>query len=410
MTSRQATSEATAPRRGLSAGARTVLILAVTSLFTDVSSEMTLNVLPLYLTGTLGVSFAAVGLIEGIAESTASLLRLVAGQLSDRLPRRVPVVVAGYGLSALTKPLFALSAGAASAGLLRFADRVGKGIRTPARDALLAGAAAEGRRGFAFGIHRAADSTGAVLGVLSAAAVVALAGGTLDGSTFRTVVLIAAVPALIAVAVLLLIREQPHARATATSTVAAVLPPLGAVAQRRFLIAVAVFAIGNSSDAFIVLRLVDLGAGVSMALVLLAVMHASHVLFAVPGGALSDRVGRRGVLVGGYLAFALVYGGLGLVGSLPAAAVLLVLYGGYYGVTDGVSRAYLADLAPAATRGGAFGWYHMVVGLGALPASLVAGTLWMQFGPPAAFLWGSLCAVLATLVLVSVPAPARAEA
>lgn len=396
------------PRRGLSAGARTVLILAVTSLFTDVSSEMTLNVLPLYLTGTLGVSLAAVGLIEGVAESTASLLRLFAGQLSDCLPRRLPVVIAGYGLSAITKPLFALSAGAASAGLLRFADRVGKGVRTPARDALLAGAAAEGRRGFAFGVHRAADSTGAVLGVLSAAAVIALAGGTLDAATFRTVVLVAAVPAFIAVAVLLLIREP--SRAAVASSSGTLLPPLGPVSQRRFVLAVAIFALGNSSDAFIVLRLVDLHAGVSTALILLAVMHASHVILAIPGGALSDRVGRRGVLVGGYVAFALVYGGLGLVGSLPAAAVLLVLYGGYYGVTDGVSRAFLADLSPAATRGGAYGWYHTVVGVGALPASVIAGTLWMQYGPAAAFLWGSLCAVLATAVLASVRAPATAEA
>lgn len=394
-------------RRGLSAGARTVLILAVTSLFTDVSSEMTLNVLPLYLTGTLGVSLAAVGLIEGVAESTASLLRLFAGQLSDRLPRRLPVVVAGYGLSAVTKPLFALSAGATTAGLLRFADRVGKGIRTPARDALLAGAAAEGHRGFAFGVHRAADSTGAVLGVLAAAAVVTLAGGVLDAATFRAVVLIAAVPAFIAVAILLMIREP--SRAAVGSSSGAILPPLGPAAQRRFVLAVAIFALGNSSDAFIVLRLVDLHASVPMALVLLAVMHAAHVLVAIPGGALSDRVGRRGVLVGGYVAFALVYGGLGLVGSLPAAAVLLVLYGGYYGVTDGVSRAFLADLSPAGSRGGAYGWYHTAVGVGALPASVIAGTLWMQYGPAAAFLWGSVCALLATAVLVSVRAPAVAE-
>ena len=386
----------------LTPGARTVLVLAMTSLLTDVSSEMTLNVLPIYLAGTLGVSMATVGLIEGIAESTASLVRLFAGRLSDRLPRRLPVVIAGYGLSAVTKPLFALAAGAGTAGLLRFADRVGKGVRTPPRDALLAGAAAEGRRGFAFGVHRAADSTGAVLGVLSAALVIAIAGGALSAGTFRVVVLIAAVPALLAVAVLLLIREAPHTPAPVAAGVEVVLPPLGSSSQRRFLIAVAIFAIGNSSDAFIVLRLIDLSATPVMALVLLAVMHAAHVLVAIPGGSLSDRVGRRKVLFGGYLAFALVYGGLGFVESLPAAAVLLVLYGAYYGVTDGVSRAFLADLAPAATRGGAYGWYHMAVGLGALPASVVAGALWTQYGPGPAFLWGSFCAVLAMIVLATV--------
>lgn len=406
MTAGPAAPGATSPGR-LGAGARTVLLLAVTSLFTDISSEMTLNVLPLYLTGTLGVSMVAVGLIEGIGESTASLLRLVAGQLSDRAPRRLPFVVGGYGLSAITKPLFAFAGGPLAAGLLRFADRVGKGIRTPPRDALLAGAASEGRRGFAFGVHRAADSSGAVLGVLAAAGVVALTGGTLDAATFRFVVLVAGVPAILAVAVLVLIRE-PAKAPSATST--EVLPPLGPRAQRRFLLAIGIFAVGNSSDAFIVLRLVDLQASVPMALVLLAVMHGAHVLMAIPGGALSDRIGRRVVLVGGFVAFALVYGGLGMVQSLPLAAVLLVLYGGYYGVTDGVSRAYLADLAPAGGRGGAYGWYHMVVGLGALPASVIAGFLWSAAGPAAAFLWGSTCALIATAVLVSIPAPARAEA
>ncbi|MSP22529.1 MAG: MFS transporter [Dehalococcoidia bacterium] len=388
-------------RRRLTPGTRTVLVLAMTSLLTDVSSEMTLNVLPIYLAGTLGVSMATVGIIEGVAESVASLVRLFAGRLSDRLPRRLPVVIAGYGISALTKPLFAFASGAVPAGLLRFADRVGKGVRTPARDALLAGAAAEGKRGFAFGVHRAADSTGASLGVLSAALVIGIAGGELTVSTFRVVVLVAAVPALLAVAVLLLVREAPRAEVVPAG--GSLFPPLGSASQRRFLLAIAIFAVGNSSDAFIVLRLIDLSATPAMALALLAVMHASHVLVAIPGGSLSDRVGRRRVLFGGYLAFALVYGGLGLVDSLSGAVVLLVLYGGYYGVTDGVSRAFLADLSPEPTRGGAYGWYHMAVGCGALPASVVAGTLWTQQGPAAAFLWGSVCAVLAMAVLATVP-------
>lgn len=397
---RDTSSQRIAARSRLTSGTRTVLLLGITSLLNDISSEMTLNVLPIYLAGTLGVSMATVGVIEGLAESAASLVRLISGRVSDRLPRRLPVVIAGYGLSAVTKPLFAFASGAGPAGLLRFADRVGKGVRTPPRDALLASAAAEGRRGFAFGLHRAADSTGAVLGVLAAALVIAISGGALSASTFRVVVLVAAVPALIAVLVLLLIREPR--RVSLEEAGNSTLPPLGSRAQRRFLLAVAVFAVGNSSDAFIVLRLVDLDASPALALVLLAVMHASHVLVAIPGGSLSDRVGRRRVLFGGYLAFALVYGGLGFVESLPAAATLLVLYGGYYGVTDGVSRAFLADLAPEAGRGGAYGWYHMAVGLGALPASVVAGALWARQGPEAAFLWGSLCALLAMAVLATV--------
>ncbi|MEZ4501845.1 MAG: MFS transporter [Dehalococcoidia bacterium] len=391
---------ASRPKR-LGRGASTIVLLALTSLFTDISSEMTLNVLPIYLTGALGVSVAVVGIIEGVAESTASLTRLFSGQLSDRLPRRQPVVVAGYGLSALTKPLFALVAGAGLAGVLRFADRVGKGIRTAPRDALLASAASEERRGLAFGFHRAADTMGAVLGILAAAAVIAIAGGQLEESDFRAVALIAAIPAALGVIVLFFIHEDPRPASTTQSRPGWLSLPASRD-QRRFLGVIFLFALGNSSDAFIILRLVDSGASVVQTLLLLALMNVIYSAMSTPGGALSDRIGRRRLLLGGYLVYAAIYVALGLAPTMGAAATALVLYGAYYGLTEGASRAFLADLTPADSRGAAYGWFHMLSGIAALPASIVAGLLWVEVAPGAAFIFGSICALAAAALLFGV--------
>lgn len=394
-------------RDALRGGAATVALLGLTSLLTDVSSEMTLNVLPIFLTGTLGVSVAAVGLIEGIAESTASLTRLFSGRLSDRMPRRLPLVIGGYGISAATKPLFALVAGPGLAGVLRFSDRLGKGVRTAPRDALLAGAASEGRRGLAFGIHRAADTFGAVLGILAAAGAIAWAGGELSRSDFRLVALLAAVPALLAVAVLFLVQEEPRTKSTRSTPV---LDRTYALPQRRFLAVIFLFALGNSSDAFVILRLIDVGASAVQTLLLLALMNVVSSTIAVPGGMLSDRIGRRRLLLGGYGVYAVLYAALGLAPSIPLAATALVLYGAYYGLTEGVGRAFLADLTPAASRGGAFGWFHMLSGIAALPASVIAGLLWTEVSPGAAFLFGSACALGAAAVLTTVTEPSRPAA
>lgn len=393
----------------LGPGGETVLLLGLVSLCTDISSEMTLNVLPIFLSGTLGVSVAAIGLIEGVGESTAAATRLFAGGMSDRMTRRVPFVIAGYGLSALTKPLFALVTGPLLAGWLRFGDRVGKGIRTPPRDALIADVATEGRRGLAFGIHRAADTFGAVLGLLLAALVVWLAGGgdLLTRGEFQRMALVASVPAFLGVLILLRVRETPRAvRApAATSGWRPVLP--ASPSARRYLLVLFLFALGNSSDAFVVLRVIDLGGNAIEALLALALMNVVYALIAAPVGGLSDRFGRRGFLLGGYVIYAGIYGAFGLASSVGGLAALIALYGAYYGATEGVSRAFATDLALPHERGTMFGWFHAVTALGALPASVIAGVLWTTVDPAAAFAFGAASALCAAIALAFVRAPAR---
>jgi len=392
----------------LGPGGSTILILGVTSLLTDISSEMTLTVLPIFLTGTLGVSVATVGIIEGVGESTAALARLFAGQLSDRLPRRLPLVIAGYGLSALTKPLFALAGGAGLAAVLRFSDRLGKGVRTAPRDALIADAAVEARRGLAFGVHRAADTFGAVVGVVAAALILALLGAddALTRGEFQRLVLIAAVPAVLGVFLLTRIRESPRpVQAAPVEGRRRLIAMPESTAERRYLLVVIAFALGNSSDAFLVLRMVDVGIGVVPVLLVLAGRNLVEVLLSVPAGVLSDRVGRRGLLLAGYLVYAFIYGGLALAESEPAIVLLILGYGAYYGATEGMSRAFVADLSPAGSRGSSFGWFHMATAVAALPASVLAGVLWTAIGPGAAFTFGSACALLAFALLTTVRAP-----
>ena len=397
--------------RALGPGGFTILILGVASFLTDVSSEMTLTVLPIFLTGTLGVSVATVGVIEGVGESTAALARLFAGRLSDRTPRRLPIVIAGYGLSAVTKPLFALAGGAGLAGLLRFSDRLGKGIRTAPRDALIADVAREGRRGLAFGVHRAADTAGAMTGVLAAALVLTVlgAGDSLTRGEFQRLVLIAGVPALLGVALLTRIREEPRTIEEAQpGPERAVLTLPESPAERRYLLVVLAFALGNSSDAFLVLRMVDVGMGVVGVLLVLAGRNLVEALLAIPAGALSDIVGRRRLLLAGYLVYAVIYGSLAFVDSMPAVVLLILAYGAYYGATEGMSRAFVADLSPVEGRGGSYGWFHLATAITALPASVVAGALWTAYGPAAAFAFGGACALLAAAVLTTVAPPRQA--
>ena len=397
-------------RGGLGSGARTILLLGLASFFTDVSSEMTLNVLPIFLTGTLGVSVATVGVIEGIGESTAAAMRLFSGRLSDRQPRRLPLVIAGYGLSALTKPLFALVGGAGLAGVLRFGDRLGKGVRTAPRDALIADVASGERRGLVFGVHRAADTAGAVLGLLLAALIVVLAAGGQEVSrgAFRTVALVATVPALLAVVVLTRVRETPRPAEATRHVRAPIFRLPSTTAERRYLLVVLVFGLAASSRAFVILRMVDAGIEPAAVLLLLAAMNLVEAVLAVPAGVLSDRLGRKRMLVGGYAAFAAIYAGFALAEPAWMAVALLLAYGAYNGVVEGAGRAFVADLSPVALRGGAYGWFHMVSALATLPASVVTGALWAAQGPGAAFAFGAVCAGLAALLLTSVrPASAR---
>ncbi len=388
---------------------RTVVALAAVSLLTDASSEMIYPLLPVFLTATLGAGAATLGAIEGAAESTAALLKLASGWWSDRLPRRKPLVVAGYALASAARPLVALAGSAGQVLAVRLADRVGKGIRSSPRDALLAAAVPPEARGRAFGFHRAADHLGAVLGPLAAFALLRGAGADV-----RTVFALAAVPAALAVAVLVFgVREAPPAaRPRRAPPLPAGPGPLDADAAAgrplvALLAAVTLFTLGNSTDAFLILRAAQLGVPVALVPLLWALLHVVKSASSTPGGALSDRVGRRPLIAAGWLVYAAVYLGFAAADAPWHAWALFAAYGVVFGLTEGAEKALVADLAPSARRGAAFGWYHGAVGAAALPASLLFGALWERYGAPAAFRAGAALAGAALLVLL-VAVPRRA--
>lgn len=373
---------------------RNVWWLGVTSFFTDISSEMLYPLVPVFITATLGAPAFAVGLIEGVAESTASFLRLGSGWLSDRLGKRRAIVIAGYALSGAAKPLLAAAGAWTTVLAARFVDRLGKGIRTSARDALLADSAPEAGRGRAFGFHRSADTLGAVLGPVLVIPLLGAVHGRL-----RAIFLLSVIPAACGVLALLLVRDRPGPPRAAPRP----LPSWRALSAplRRYILAVLIFAVGNSSDAFIILRGRQLGLSLAGVILAYATYNLVYSLVSLPAGVLSDRIGRRRMVIGGLGFFALVYLGFALAGAAWEIWALLPVYGLYMGLTDGATRAYAADLAPREARGTALGWMHMVSGAGALVAGIVAGALWTWAGPTAPFLYGAALALLAALWLAA---------
>ena len=389
---------------------RNIWAVSITSFLTDVSSEMIINLLPLYLFNVLGVSTAVIGLIEGVAEAAASLLKLFSGWLSDRLGGRKWVAVTGYGISAFSKPFYLVASTWQMIAAVRWADRVGKGIRTAPRDALVADSVAPDQRGLAFGFHRAADTGGAVIGLLIALLVVlSLQGSTenLDATTFKTLVLISLVPAIIGVVVLAVMsKDVPVAGKRA-------LPKFSLRGLGKpfliFLAIIAIFDLGNSADAFLILRAQERGLSIASILSMLLVFNLVYSLLATPAGSLSDRVGRRQVLIGGWLLYAAVYLGFALANSAWNIWILYALYGAYYGLTYGTAKALVADLVPAALRGTAYGTYNATLGLIDLPASLIAGLLWQNVGAQAPFFFGALLALIAAFTLLIWRPPIRAH-
>lgn len=380
---------------------RNVWAVSITSFFMDISSEMVLNVLPLFLRGVLGVETNVIGLIEGIAEATASLLRLFSGWLSDRLGGRKWVAVAGYGLSALSKPFFYFANSWLAVGAVRWVDRVGKGVRTAPRDALVADSIRPEQRGLAFGFHRAADTGGAALGLLIALAIVLLAGNRpeLQAHTFRTLVLVSLIPALLAVLALALgARETPTKRGETPPRIS--FRGLGR-SFAIFMVIVGLFDLGNSSDAFLVLRAQQTGLSVAGVLAMLLTFNVVYTLISTPAGSLSDRLGRRRVIIGGWFVYALIYLGFALAGAGWQIWTLYAVYGVYYGMAYGTAKAMVADVVPAHLRGIAYGTYAAVLGILDFPASLIAGILWdglgawQGFGPSAPFLFGAAMALTA---------------
>ncbi len=383
---------------------RPVILLALVSFFTDISSEMIYPLIPLFLTSSLGAPAAVVGLIEGVAESAASLTKGVSGWLSDRLRVRKPLVVAGYGLSAIAKPLLAAATAWPVALGVRLTDRLGKGVRTAPRDALVGDVTPEHARGLAFGLHRAGDTAGAVLGPA-----IGLGLFVLLAEDFRLVFVLAFVPALAGLAVLSLVRDQPATQQAVAATEKRVpLRRLG----RQFYIFLAIsllFAFGNSSDAFLILRAIDLGLSNAEAVSAYILFNAVYAVCAMPAGLLSDHLGRRGVIGGGFAAFAVVYLGLALAGGSAAIWPLFAVYGLHMALTEAVGRAFVVDFAPAASRATALGVYTGATGGMILLSSVVAGVLWDTVGPWAPFAVGAATGGAASILVVAFLRDRRAQ-
>ncbi len=379
---------------------RNVWAVSLTSFFMDVSSEMVLNILALFLANVLGVQTTLIGLIEGVAEATASILKLFSGWFSDRMGERKWIAVAGYAVSALAKPFFYIASSWELIAGVRWADRVGKGIRTAPRDALVADSVTPETRGLAFGFHRAMDTAGAMVGILIAALVVWLTQKNaldLTRSTFQSVVLISLLPAALAVLSLAVgARDVPvkGQRAAPRFSLRSMGKPF-----TIFLVIVSVFTLGNSSDAFLVLRAQNLGVTVTGILLMLAMFNLIYAAISTPAGSLSDRVGRRRLIIGGWLVYAAIYLGFALAQVSWQVWALYVVYGLYYGLAYGTANAMVADLVPDNLRGTAYGTYNAIIGLLAFPASLIAGLLWQHVGPYAPFLFGGALALLAALLM-----------
>ncbi len=389
---------------------KNVFVLGIVSFFTDISSEMLYPIIPIFLTTVLGAPFAIVGLIEGVAESTASILKVVSGWISDKTGKRKPFVIYGYSLSAISKPVLALAYTWHFVLGARFLDRFGKGLRTSARDALIADSTDTQYRGKAFGFHRALDTMGAVIGPLLTLALLFYLNGS-----YRLMFLVAFIPAIISVVLLVLFVSEKKSEKK---------EGLGFKLSdfnrefKLFLAVSIIFAIGNSSNAFLILRARNIfenfggvpsviasvfGSMAVLAVVILTyvVYNITYSLASMPAGMLSDRFGRRNLIVGGFLIFSLVYLGFALANQGYEIWLLFAVYGFYIAMTDGVGTAFVVDMVPTEKRGTAIGIYNTAIGLMALASSVIAGLLWDHIGAYAPFLLGSVMALAAAVLLVA---------
>jgi MFS family permease len=414
-------------RRALTRGVtRNVVALGLVSLFTDISSEMLVYVIPLFLANVLLAPVAVIGLIEGVAESTASILKLISGAVSDRIGRRRLLVGVGYGTSVAAKALYLVATVWPVVLVGRVGDRLGKGIRTSPRDALIADSTAPEYRGVAYGFHRAMDTTGAFAGVLVAAAVIwAIEGDAtrLTGDAFRVLVLLALVPGLLAIATIVVgvrdvrLEPAPAAAIPAAPASSVVRRTVGGVSEWRrfpapfwlFIAANALFTLGNSSDAFLALRSQNLGLTLLALLLTIVAFNATNAIVAWPAGALSDRIGRRGLVASAWLIYAACYAGFAMATSAVWVLPLWVAYGTYYALSEGVGKALVADLAPTELRATGFGIFNAVQGAMILPASVIAGVLWSAIAPPAPFWFGAACSASAVILLLATVRPGRRE-
>jgi MFS family permease len=386
------------PQRPFAGLSRNTFLLAFASLFADISTEMLYPVLPIFLTQTLRASGSVVGLVEGVAGATQNVIQGLAGSLSDRLQRRKPIALVGYLLAAIGKPVMGIATGWQGVLGGRFLDRLGAGTRSAPRDALIASSVDEANRGRAFGLEGVGDNAGAFLGPLLAVLLLIVLHFDI-----RLLFYLAVIPGLLAFVMVAFVTERPAAvKAKSTIDVSLTRFPK---AYWKYLLATAVFGLGNSSNAFLILQTKDLGASLTMTILIYAGFNLVAALISYPAGSLSDRLGRRSILVLAFGIFLVTYLGFALTRNVIVIAVLFVFYGLYQGIFRAVGKALASDYVPERLRASGVGWYNTIVGLSGLVASVVAGALWDRVGHPSVFVFGAAFAVLGGIALLAlVPA------
>ncbi|HEY8085909.1 MAG TPA: MFS transporter [Methylophilaceae bacterium] len=370
---------------------KTVWLLGLVSLFNDSASELLYPLVPLYLASVLMAGPKALGIIEGIAEATSSLLKLFSGILTDRTHSAKPWVVGGYTIAAFARPLMALTTSWPVVLALRFADRLAKGLRSSPRDALLARATPAEQRGLAFGLERSLDNAGAVIGPLMAAWLLAI------HMPLKEIFLWAAIPGAMTVLLALSVKEPP-AEPSSKQPFSWTLQSFPA-AYKRYLMTLALFTLGNSSNMFLLLRARDMGLSPAMVPVLWALTSASAMLLSTPLSGLSDRIGRNRLIISGWAVYGLFYLLLGLTHAVWLLWPLFAFYGVFMAATEGAEKALVADIAPRDMLGTAYGWFNLIGGIMLLPASMIFGWLWQTFSPQLAFAFSASCTLLAALLL-----------
>ena len=376
---------------------RNIFFVGLVSFFNDFSSEMIYPLLPFFLTTVLKAGAASLGVIEGVAETTASVLKFFSGYWSDKYKRRKPIFVAGYTLSNVVRPLIGAAGGWWHVLLLRFADRIGKGIRTAPRDALVADSVSERQRGLAFGFQRAMDNAGAILGPLAAALILPLVHNNL-----KTLFFLSAIPGIVVlIIVFFFVREVKPKKVAERLSLRGGLKDMDAN-FKYYLFVVLLFTLGNSSDAFLLLKATDAGIPVVQIPILWIVLSFVKATTSIPGGSLSDRIGRRRVIIAGWGVYAAIYLAFAFTAHATGIWVLFALYGVYFGLTEGTERALVADLVPQDRRGTAYGLYNLMIGIAAFPASVIFGLIWQYVGSQYAFMMGAGFALLASIMLLFV--------
>lgn len=386
---------------------RNVLAVSAVSLLNDTSSEIIYPLLPAFLALALGTTPFVIGIIEGFAESVASILKLFAGNLSDKLGKRKPLVFIGYAIAAITRPFLGFVASWPQVLIVRMTDRVGKGIRGAPRDALIASSVAKSERGIAFGFNRAADHLGAVFGPVAAFILLSIFAVNAAQPTiaeYQYVFLFASAPVVLGLLIIWFVVREPE-------TKRAISAPLDLKLSgfdpnfKRLMVVVAMFTLSNSTDAFLLLRATDAGISPAVLPLLWMTLHFSKVIFSLLGGSISDRFGRKRTIAAGWAIYGLVYLGFGFVDSAWQCWLLFIIYGTYFGLTEGVEKAFVADLVPEEKRGTAYGIYNLAYGIAVFPASLLFGLVWTEVGAMYAFVMSAGISLLALILLASVKQP-----